>query len=624
MNQLTERLSNILKMNLAKDYTSISYGISYQGNIIAADAIGTNGGKEGKASSIEDTYNVASVSKVYCTLAVMKLVEQGKVELDRPVADYLPKLYMPDDRYLKITLRHCLNHSSGLPGTLWKHFAAVDVTAGGYYDLVYDYLSRNYLKADPGAYSVYCNDGFTLAEMVVAEVSKLSFAAFCRAYITEPIGASSTQFSSELTGNRTLTKEKKKPYELLYIQGGGGYTTTMTDLCKLGNMLLHPEGYFKKTSIEEMAKPQGVSFLPMDTRSTAFGLGWDKVNFSDPDYDLGEGVLLKGGNSFQFTTQFLVVPIYDAVLAISETHDCKLDVNQEILKLFAVAMLEQGISIYTPPYQLVPVEKKEQWEGTYLTPSQILNVHMYGTQANITGDSVRGVSSGIYKNLKYNGSKFEGTEKQFFYFVQQGKDTFLMNEAKGVQIPTAQKVIDYPPLSPAFQRRIGKSYVCISTSPEDLVIHELMSGFKLYLLPGYQGILVASFMGDEEGDVYGCFEACLRELNDQEATGFITTPANGSRDLVTLQFETRDHMEYCHTASYTYQDVDTLSDYQEEGFHQDKRYNKVYRITQKLLTLPEIPNGRRILILNKELKVVYDSIYPDHYQPVEEGYIAFI
>lgn len=624
MNKLSERLNDILKMNLAKDYTSISYAIMQKGELVAAGALGTSGTKEKKPSTIQDTYNVASVSKIYCTLAVMKLVEQKKVELDCPIYQYLPRFTMLDERYKEITLRHCLNHSSGLPGTMWKHFSATDVTAGGYYDLVYDYMSKNYLKAAPGEYSTYCNDGFTMAELVVAQVSGMSFADFCKKYITEPIGAKTTQLACELTGEHTLTKEKKKPYELLYIQGGAGFTTSMVDLCKMGNMILHPEGLFLQESLDEMAKRQGVSFLPEDTRSVDFGLGWDKVNFTDPDYDLGEGVLLKGGNSFQFTTQFLVIPKYDAVLAISETHDCKIDVNQAILRLFSVAMQEKGINIHTNGYEPVPEELIKDYEGTYLMPSQILGMHFYGAEANVTADSVRGNSFGIIKNLKYNGREFEGENKQTYYFAKKDGMTFLMNQNKGIHIPMAQKASDFPAISEKWVKRMGKEYVCVTTSPYDLVIYELMTGMRLYRLPGFEGIMVASFSGREDADIYGGFDACVREVNEAEATGFLRTPANGSRDLVTLQFETEDGVELCHAASYTYQDVATLPTYTGQGFHQCGERNRVYRIASCLECLPEVPNGRRLLVLNEELSVVYDSLYGGDYKPVEKGYVSFI
>ena len=55
-------------------------------------------------ASVDDTvYCVGSVSKVYVTLTVMQLVDQGKVKLDAPVTDYLPDFKMADERYKDIT-----------------------------------------------------------------------------------------------------------------------------------------------------------------------------------------------------------------------------------------------------------------------------------------------------------------------------------------------------------------------------------------------------------------------------------------------------------------------------------------------------------------------------------------
>jgi len=59
-------------------------------------------------------YGIGSVSKMFTTAAVMKLAEQGKVDLDSPVTKYLPDFKMADGRYKKITVRMLLNHSSGM------------------------------------------------------------------------------------------------------------------------------------------------------------------------------------------------------------------------------------------------------------------------------------------------------------------------------------------------------------------------------------------------------------------------------------------------------------------------------------------------------------------------------
>ena len=95
----------------------MSYAIMKDGELLACDSLGTQGDEAKTEATTKSTYNVASVSKIYCAVAVMQLVEQGKIDLDTPVCEYLPRFYMPDERFRKITLRHCLSHTSGLPGT---------------------------------------------------------------------------------------------------------------------------------------------------------------------------------------------------------------------------------------------------------------------------------------------------------------------------------------------------------------------------------------------------------------------------------------------------------------------------------------------------------------------------
>lgn len=78
MNALTQRLSALLQRDLSEKCSSASYAIMIDGQIIAEDSMGRNPIRGG-------TYNVGSISKVYCAVAVMQLAERGLVELDRPV-----------------------------------------------------------------------------------------------------------------------------------------------------------------------------------------------------------------------------------------------------------------------------------------------------------------------------------------------------------------------------------------------------------------------------------------------------------------------------------------------------------------------------------------------------------
>lgn len=117
-------------------------------------------------------YGVGSVSKIYTTAAAMHLAESGSLALDEPITTYLPGFTMADARYEDITLRMLLNHSSGLMfAGMHDAFLFDDAQNRTAVDSLLTELSTQRLIADPGAYSVYNNTGFTLAQLVIEQVS---------------------------------------------------------------------------------------------------------------------------------------------------------------------------------------------------------------------------------------------------------------------------------------------------------------------------------------------------------------------------------------------------------------------------------------------------------------------
>ncbi len=123
-------------------------------------------------------YGIGSVSKVLGAAAIMKLVDEGNVDLDAPVVRYIPEFKMKDERYKRITSRMPLNHSFGLRGTGSTGDSLFNDNDAYAQDNLLQTLSDQTLKADPCAYSVYNNSGFTLAEILVERVSCMSFTEF--------------------------------------------------------------------------------------------------------------------------------------------------------------------------------------------------------------------------------------------------------------------------------------------------------------------------------------------------------------------------------------------------------------------------------------------------------------
>ena len=624
--ELKDKLNAILKLALPKEYTALSYAIMVDGEIWCADTLGTS---QGKPATTDHTFNVGSISKIFCTAADMQQVEQGRMDLDEPICTYLPDFRMPDPRYRQITLRHCLNHSCGLPGTQWKNFCTSEIREGdidAYYQEVYDYLAHSWMKADPGAYSVYCNDGFTLAEMAVAAVTGQPFAQYCEEHITRPLGAASTRTAFFRNPDYPLTVQNTKPSELIWIQGCGGITTSMTDLCKFGNLFLTESPVLSKASKAEMAKHQGVTFLPEDTASTCYGLGWDQVAFQDPDIEMGEGVLMKGGGTFQFISRLLVLPEYNAVLAMSRTIDCKVDVALTLPRLFAAAMLEKrGVSLYKRG-QVIPQAFKDKFGGDYLTPGGIYHTHFDGDTLTTAWNTLLGDREYGYKNLRFTGEHFVSADGERYFFREHGEDIYLFETFRGRTIPAAMKARDRAPLNDVWQARLGKQYLPVDNTFRDIVSNEMMCGFTVAPLAGYEGLFIAAFSANAKSEDSDRFESCCAPLDDNRAESVMRTPSNGSRDAFHPWFEQVDGVEYCIVGSYRFRDVTSLPAYQGEDFDAlpESQYNQVFRITSRLDALPAVPAGRRLMVRNTNLSLVYDSMLGGEFKPVSDGFISFV
>ena len=96
---------------------SIQFALWQDGDITAAGGSGVYSKTENRALTEDILYGIGSISKIYTTVAVMQLVEKGRVSLDAPVTRYLKDFKMADSRYQDITVRMLLNHSSGIMGT---------------------------------------------------------------------------------------------------------------------------------------------------------------------------------------------------------------------------------------------------------------------------------------------------------------------------------------------------------------------------------------------------------------------------------------------------------------------------------------------------------------------------
>jgi CubicO group peptidase (beta-lactamase class C family) len=174
--------------------SSGTVAIMDNGKIVYSEGFGMADRENSIPVTTTTMFNIGSISKTYCTAAVMLLVDDGKVKLDENVTTYLPDFKMADPRYQDITVRMLLDHTSGLPGTVEANDLGYAYNPS-FYSEVYTALSTAHLKAAPGSMGPYCNDGFTLAEMLVANVSGENYTDFLSQRIFKPLSLDHTGVS---------------------------------------------------------------------------------------------------------------------------------------------------------------------------------------------------------------------------------------------------------------------------------------------------------------------------------------------------------------------------------------------------------------------------------------------
>jgi dipeptidyl aminopeptidase/acylaminoacyl peptidase len=143
-----------------------------------------------KIEATTDTlFQIGSMSKVWTATLAMQLVDEGKLDLDAPVAEALPELQLADADVAKtVTMRHLLNHTSGIDGDVFTDTGRGDDCVEKYVGLMSEVKQNHPL----GATWSYCNSGFTLAGRVIEKLTGLTWDAALRERIYAPLGLKHT------------------------------------------------------------------------------------------------------------------------------------------------------------------------------------------------------------------------------------------------------------------------------------------------------------------------------------------------------------------------------------------------------------------------------------------------
>jgi CubicO group peptidase (beta-lactamase class C family) len=145
----------------------------------------------GEAPSPQTPFFIASLTKSFTALAVMQLVESGKIELDAPVQRYLPWFCVADpDASAQMTVRHLLNQTSGLPTSSGEIPLADFDSSPGATERQARALSTLVLTRPVGSAHEYSNSNYSLLGLIIEAASGESYADYVQSHIFTPLGMS--------------------------------------------------------------------------------------------------------------------------------------------------------------------------------------------------------------------------------------------------------------------------------------------------------------------------------------------------------------------------------------------------------------------------------------------------
>ncbi|MCH6258550.1 beta-lactamase family protein [Puniceicoccaceae bacterium K14] len=202
---------------------------------------GAVGQRDRDAALVMETdtiFRIASMTKPVCGVAVLILVDEGLLNLDDPVADYIPEfadLKTPSGTEANLTLRQLLNHTAGLSEVTVEEMAQANSLA----DLIPVYLSKS-MKGEPGERWRYSQSGINTAARIVELVSGLPFNVFLQRRIFDPLGMKDTTHYLDADQRKRLVVAYAKDRDTGEVNADTSFWATASpDRPPLGNRGLY-------------------------------------------------------------------------------------------------------------------------------------------------------------------------------------------------------------------------------------------------------------------------------------------------------------------------------------------------------------------------------------------------
>ena len=394
----------------------VSVAVINDGKLEWARAFGVKDFNSNDSIDVRTLFEAGSVSKPVFALGVMKLKQDGVLDLDKDVNQYLKSWKVPsnNDWQPVITLRQLLSHTAGttvhgFPGyTRAEVIPSIPEVLNGSGPTNTDAVRVNIL---PGTQFRYSGGGTTIAQLTVMDVTGKSFPEIMREKLFDPLKLEYSTYEQPLPGSKEHLVSTASPWKGQPINGryhvypemaAAGLWTNPSELALLvtevQNALEGKSSFFKKETMDEMMKPQKIAkhigigfFLDSKGDSARFGHnGWDEgfvalltsykkggkgaiimVN-SNEGYSIMDELVRAIAKEYNWP-DFLPASVKNAMDSNSKTDYSGIYSNQDSVEMKIIMLNNQPQLVYQHQN---PIPLQRSADNYYYSPSMNFKIHL--------------------------------------------------------------------------------------------------------------------------------------------------------------------------------------------------------------------------------------------------------
>lgn len=324
--EIASEIRPIIEQMMADNtITGISVALADRDGAVWTEGFGFADAAAGKIADADTMFEIGSVSKTFTGIMVMQLADQGKLDIDRPVSDYIPGFRMgaPARSFAtpnrSITVRDMMNHHSGIPGDLLNGAFAVAPNPD-FNDRLLKWLSEDNVTYPPGHRWSYSNTAVSLLEEIIEAASGHDFSSWSDRFL-DSLGMAPASYYRT---NPDLLERISVPYSdgsvfpntYINIPASGSIAASANQMARylallLGKGTIGGTGILRPETFDEMLKPQ----YPGNLLDRGMSMGLSFI-LSDAELDWAGPLFWHNGATLAFRSHLEVLPAHNLAVVV--------------------------------------------------------------------------------------------------------------------------------------------------------------------------------------------------------------------------------------------------------------------------------------------------------------------